>query len=734
MILIKKLTFLVLFFSFTCVVACKSSEDRAEELYQKGVSAIEKEPLMAEKAFKNSLLMKKNNVKAIYGLALVAINQGDSELAFGYMNQVLEIDPRYTVALTGSCRILMNKGSFDLALERCNRALEINPNNIEALNVRTIIQLKLEDMSGSVDYAKQALSLDPKNQQSYLIFSTDRLIAKDNSKAIEYLNKALDIDDRILSIQLVKALVLENNSQLTAADETYQKIIKLFKNSSFARKCYVFFLLRQGYKDRAEMQLRLIEKSATPKDIWAKLDVVRFVTSQRGAKAGQIELENYANSESRNYELAFLLLDLYRVQNESEKEDALLDSLLKKAGDTPDGYKARGMLAEKFIRLGKSVDAINLINKILQKDNRNQQALILRANLAIDAKDYESAIADLRIVVTDSPKSNLTALMLAQAYEGVGLLALAEDQYKNAFKNSGHSQNYGVPYSEFLLRTKQPLRAAEIVKQTVDGGSKLEISHGIDNQNRIYHALLFINMVNDKTPSVYFNPSDIGSADIESIHSIVSTYQIVGKDKEAIEFLNNIYVKNPFNAAIGLLLGKVYDSVGETSKAIKIITNTIAHESLNSQAYQLLALLQIKSNQYENALQTVNRGLSYMSDDFELNLMKANVYAASGRIEESIHQYERLLEERPYSIMASGKLALLLLKYRTDSISMNRMYKLAKVAKNSELPEFLDTYGHICYKLGKLVEAERSFRMVAYKKSKVNFTRHHFESDPSAKK
>jgi predicted Zn-dependent protease len=56
---------------------------------------------------------------------------------------------------------------------------------------------------------------------------------------------------------------------------------------------------------------------------------------------------------------------------------------------------------------------------------------------------------------------------------------------------------------------------------------------------------------------------------------------------------------------------------------------------------------------------------------------------------------------------------------------MNRAYELAKTAKDSRVPEFLDTYGQVCYKLGKLDEAEKALNSAVYKKPRIAIFRYH---------
>ena len=387
--------FFITLFLLICIASCSSPEEMAEKYYEKGMALLEKDPDKAKLEFQNALQIKKNMTKAMYGIALVAEQKGDWKATFGLMNKVLQQDPKHVGALVKTGQLLLAGGKLDVALERSNRALQLDKNNVPALNLHAAVKLKLDDSKGAIEYANLALAKDPGNQDAYVVLASERLLAKDETKAIEYLDKALAKDEKNLSIHLIKIKALENLSRTKEVEQNLQKVIKLFPDSAYARKTYAQFLLKFERKDEAEQQLRAIAALA-PKDIQAKLDVVKFLIATKGAETGRRELEGFVKKEPENYELAFALVNLYRAQKNQTDEDKLLNQISQKAGDTTNGFKARGLIAYKLILAGKKVEASKLLNTILEADKTNQQALTLRANLAIDAKNYDAAIADLR--------------------------------------------------------------------------------------------------------------------------------------------------------------------------------------------------------------------------------------------------------------------------------------------------------------------------------------------------
>ena len=743
---------LIPLFLLICIVSCSSPEEKAEKYYEKGMALLEKDPDKAKLEFQNALQIKKNMTKAMYGIALVAEQKGDWKATFGLMDKVLQQDPKHVEALVKTGQLLLGGGKLDVALERSNRALELDKNNVPALNLHAAVQLKLGDSKGAIEYANLALAKDPGNQDAYVVLASERLLAKDEAKAIEYLDKALAKNEKNLSIHLIKIKALENLSRTKEVEQNLQRVIKLFPDSTYARKTYAQFLLKYERKEEAEQQLRAIVVSA-PKDIQPKLDVVKFLIATKGAEAGRKELESFVKKEPENYELAFALIDLYRVQKNQINEDKLLNQISQKAGDTPNGFKARGLIAYNLILAGKKDEANKLLNKILEADKSNQQALTLRANLAIDAKNYDAAIADLRAVLGDSPDYSKASLMLATAHEASGSPELAEEHYLKAFESSKLTPEYGMPYVDFLMRRKQLERAEKALQDMSDANpnnalvmralAQFKISRGdfVGAQeladkakkiganstvtDQILGAISLSKNDVEGTISAFKRAYEANPNDSESLVVIVKSYVQAGKPKEALAFIDNVLKANPSNTVAKIIQGQLYTLTGNHQQASQAFNEIIQAQPNNPVGYQQLAILQQSQNQMAEAEITVNKGLIASPKDFALKLSQASIFETTKRFEEAIKVYEEMMIVRPDSDILANNLASLLTDHRTDKASMSRAYELAKVSKDSQIPQFLDTYGWASYKTGNFDEAEKALKTAIVKSPEVAIFHYH---------
>ena len=744
--------FFITLFLLICIASCSSPEEKAEKYYEKGMALLEKDPDKAKLEFQNALQIKKNMTKAMYGIALVAEQKGDWKATFGLMNKVLQQDPKHVGALVKTGQLLLGGNKLDLALERSTKALELDKNNVPALNLHAAVQLKLGNPKGAIEYANLALSKDPGNQDAYVVLASERLTVKDEVKAIEYLDKALAKNEKNLSIHLIKIRALENLARTEEVEKNLQRVIKLFPDSAFARKTYAQFLLKFERKDEAEQQVRAIAASA-PKEIQPKLDVVKFLIATKGADAGRNELESFVKKEPENYELAFALVDLYRAQNKQTELDKLLNQISQQAGETASGYKARGQIANNLISIGKKEEASKLLNAILEADKSNQQALTLRAGLALEAKNYDAAIADLRAVLGDSPDFSKASLMLATAHEAAGSPELAEEYYLKAFESSKFMPEFGMPYVDFLMRRKQQERAGKALQDMSDaypnsayvlralaqfkissgdfvGAQALadkakEIGANSTVKDQILGAISLSKNDFEGTISAFKRAYEANPNDSESLVVIVKSYVQNGKSVEALAFIENVLKNNPNNTVAKIIQGQLYTLNGDKQLASKAFNEIILAQPNNPVGYQQLAILQQSQNQVAEAETTVNKGLVASPKDFALKLTQASIYEATKRFDEAIKVYEQMMLVRPDSDILANNLASLLSDHRTDKASMTRAYELAKTSKDSQIPQFLDTYGWASYRVGNFDEAEKALKAAISKSPEVAIFHYH---------
>ncbi len=746
-----KATLLITLISAT-LVGCSTPEEKAQSFYKKGMALLEESPEKAKLEFQNALQNKKNMTDAMYGLVLVAERQSDLKATFGLLNNVLEQDPKHEPALVKRGQLLLAANKVDKALIDSNKALELNKNDPAALILHAAVMLKLDDRSAAVDYANQALKIDPNNPNANIVLATERMVAGDYPKAIEYLDSGLAKNPKNLVIYFIKINAYEKLKQLDNAQKLYEKMLVDFPTNTGIRKSYVQFLIAHENKVEAEKQIRKIADDS-PKEITPKLDVIRFVFAVKGREEGIKTLDNYIKENPKEYQFQFALVDVYQAEKNDLAADTLLNNIVKEAGTSEDGLKAKGIIASNLLQNNKKEEAKKLATEILNLDKRNEQALLIKASLEIDAKQFETAIIDLRSILHDTPNSQRALLMLASAHEAAGSPELADEQYLKAFQVSKSSPQVGILYAAFLNRRNQPERADKIYE---------DILKKHPDNNEAFSAVAKAKMlkgdyagaqalaeqakkigVNDIAADQILGDVFAGKKDMQasiaafkraheaapnnaqSIAAIVGTYLQFGKTKEANEFIDSVLSANPNNKDAQLMKAQLAMMLGNQNKSLAEFEQFIKENPKLIIGYQQLGLAYSHANKPEQALTTLKAGLVIEPKNVTLRMTIAGIYEQIKQYEEALKAYEDLYVEFPKESVLANNIASLMADNRTDKASLDRAYALAQTLKQSDLPQYLDTLGWVSYKVGKVDEAVIPLEKATQKMPKVAIFQYH---------
>ncbi|NWG87681.1 MAG: tetratricopeptide repeat protein [Hydrogenophilaceae bacterium] len=459
---IRRRLILVLALPLLVLLGCSSPTEKADAFYRKGMALFEKggkeDLVQADLEFRNAIMIKRKFPEAIYGLALVAERQGKFPEMFSYLNQTLDLDPNHLQAQVKMAKMLLGAGQLDRAREISERTSNLHPEDPSVQVLQADIKQAGGDSAAALRLVQAVLSKNPDHLDALEFMATERIAAGQPEAAVEHAERGLRVDAGNIRLQLVKVQALDKLGKLDDAEAVLRGLIRQHPDNRTFQNSLIQFFLAHDRRDAAEAELRAVA-ARSPADVQARLEVVRFVQATKGTKAAIADLEASIRKEPNNYELKFALAGLHQGQNDRAAAEAVIRSVIAAAGDNRDGLKAKGILAGYLLAAGDKDRSMALVREILTKDARNEQALVLKANVALDEGKVDGAIADLRAVLQDVPDSSRALLLLARAHELQGAFELAEDHYVRAFQASRGDVNYGMAHAEFLMRRGQSARA-----------------------------------------------------------------------------------------------------------------------------------------------------------------------------------------------------------------------------------------------------------------------------------
>jgi tetratricopeptide (TPR) repeat protein len=725
------------------ISACSSPTDRANHYYEKGIALADKDPNEAIKQLQNALQLNKGMSQAYFALAKIAEKKQDYPSAFSNYSQVVELDPKNLEAQNKLGRLYIGGGKVDLAMQASEKILAIDTQNLDGLALRAMALLKKNDNKGAVEFANKVLSKNPDQIEALSVLAFERFTAKDEASAMKYIELGLKQDPKNISFWALKGNVFEQISDISNASICYEKIVELSPDNLDFKRTLVEFYLKNHLMDKAESQLHAIVDQF-PTEIKHKIELVRFLIASKGVEAGRKALEAFVEKEPKNFSLKFSLVDLYQQQKDMEAAEHLLMGIVNQAKDSPDGLKAKGMIANIAISTGDKSKAQTLADEVLAVDKGNEQALLIKASLEIENKSIDAAVTDLRLVLKGAPNSARALLLLGSAYETSNSLDLADEQYNKAYQASKLAPPYAIIYAKFLLKRNQVARADDILNDAVKAYPKdislllmladIKIFRGDwDTVQAIADRLKSSGDQTESVNKIMLALTDAKKKSVQSIDSLKQTYASdpstknlsvliqaylrAGQNQQAYTYLNSILLKTPNNVDAITLQGQLFMHESEYTKAEQVFKTLLEKTPDNLVGYRMLSSVYLHNNKFKEADELIKSGLIKSPADFELTMNQAALYERTARPEDAIKVYESLLKSHSDSDVVLNNLASLICETRKDKASLDHAYALAKKIKLTEVVQFKDTLGWASFKVGKNNDAQALLEEVVARKT-----------------
>jgi tetratricopeptide (TPR) repeat protein len=375
-----------------------------------------------------------------------------------------------------------------------------------------------------------------------------------------------------------------------------------------------------------------------------------------------------------------------------------------------------------------------LIAEVLQKNPRDDDALIMRATIALQQNDPTGAIADLRAVMRDQPNSVALQRTLAGAYIAKGDLALAEETLRAAMQVAPNDTGVIIELSQLLARTDRAAQGVTLLEETVKrlpdntpvrealaraylaaGNLKGARDSAEDLKRRLpqsaagfYYAGLIAAQEKrwDESQTNLETALGLQPQRMDVLTSLVRLQVARGAHDAAIARVQATLAQAPKNIELLNLLGELYFARKDFSHASDMFARASIQEPLQWQPHRNLARVKLAANDPDGAISEYQAALKLAPAEPQLVADVAQVYEKQGRIDAAIAGYETLYRQNPrVQQFAANNLAMLLVTYKSDQPSLDRARDLTSAFVTSDNSMLLDTVGWVRFKRGEYREA-----------------------------
>jgi tetratricopeptide (TPR) repeat protein len=713
--------------------ACGSAESRKAHFMAKGQSYLAAGNLeKARVEFRNALQIAPTDADARYENGYVAELLGQPRDAVNYYQGAIEANPGHLAARAHLGRLLLLSGMADRALEVVKPGLDSHPDDAGLLTIRAVARSRQGDLQGGIADAERALTLAPDSEDGVAALAGLYDAAGRSGDAQRLLEDGARRLPNSIDLRAALAQQYAKSGEPAKLEAVLKQIIALKPDEPGHRVRLAQFYASAGRYDEAEASLRQAIHdlpSSTP----LKLSLVELLASRQGPETATRTLASMAEANPKDTSLQFALARLYESQGRLDQAGATLHAVIDRDPKAASALQAKNALAELAIRGNHRDQAGKLIAEVLEQSPRDNDALLLRASLSLDAGDPKSAIADLRAVLRDQPNSVAILRTLAQAHQQNGEPALAEEVLRRAVAANPGDGPAALDLVALLSRTGRLTEARALAEDLVkrDPGNPNYLLAAFRAQAALkdygaardtaaaasaahpdaplgsYLSGLIAEAQGHTAEALkdYSRALELGPNAVEPLDALVRLLVDTHQAAVAHERLQAIAAAQPKNAHARSLDGEVLLALKRYPEAGAAFDVAIALDPQILAPYHGLALVRLAGKDPDGAIAAMTRAQAAARPAESASLALAQLYRELGRTDEAIRTYEAILQQNPKSDVAANNLAILLVSSRSDPKSLQRAQALVSRFADTPVVQFMDTDGWVRLKTGDVNDA-----------------------------
>jgi tetratricopeptide (TPR) repeat protein len=689
--------------------------------------------------FRNAMQIQPKDPDALYLDGRVAEQRGDFRQAAGLYQAAIDAKPDYEQARASLGKLLVFGAGPQRALEIIGPAILTHPNSPDLLAVRAAARHQLKDDDNARADAERAVQLAPTNENAIAVLAALYAQAGDNSRAISLVSGAvrqlpLSADLRGILVNLYLA-----TAQPDMAEEQMRKIIDIKPHEMSFRAQLAMHFARAHKLDAAQGVLEdavaaFAKNKERSKVDEAKLVLVDFIATHRSREQGEQTLRGFIAQEHGDLDLRLGLGALLQRTGAMPEAIAAYQEVITRDGLGAKGLGARNRVAAIQVSQGHLDPARQLVAEVLQKNPRDDDALILRADIELASNDPTGAIADLRAVLRNQPDSVPLQRTLARAYMKKGESALAEEALRAAVNAAPNDPSARIELAQLLTQGGRAEQAAPVLEEAVRRmPQNPQVREALVRTYLAKHDLAAAKTAAEDLKTLRADSAagfylagviayeqkrledsqrelerslELQPGAFEPLAMLVQVETARGKPALAVARVQSAVDRDPKRAQTLNLLGELYLQHRDFQRAIEVFTHATTLDSRWWLPHRNLALAKTALNDTQGAILEYEAAAKIAPAEPQLVLEATVFFEKQGRIDAAIAGYEALYKSNPLvQVLAANNLAMLLVTYKTDRASLNRARDLTSGFMSSDNSSLLDTNGWVRFKLGEYREA-----------------------------
>ena len=445
---------------------CSSAQVRFQDYLKRGEQFLAQGNLPAASVeLRNALQIEPKSGTALYDLGRVVESQGDFRRAAGLFQAAIDVEPANTKARVDLGTIYCIGGAPREALATILPALALHPNDPDLLTVRAAAEHGLKEDDLALTDAEHAVRLAPAHENAVALLAMLERQDGHPDQALALVNEAVRQAPSSVNLRRLLAGLYLASGQFIPAEAQMSALVALRPRELPLRVGLANLYLKAGNPAAGQAALAAAVQ-ALPDDDDAKLALADFVAVSRSPAEGRQILVGYLAQKPDDDNLRFGLAMLQERAGDSAAASATYQQIIGRDGNAGKALAARDRMAAIEAAQGQYPLALHTVGQVLAVSPTDDDALILRASIALRQHDAATAIEDLRAVLRDQPDSLPLLRLLTRAYVTKGDMALAESTLRSAMSAHPTDILTRLDLAALLQQTQRTDQAIALLQAT----------------------------------------------------------------------------------------------------------------------------------------------------------------------------------------------------------------------------------------------------------------------------
>ena len=704
---------------------------------------------------------------------------GDYDEAIIQYKNALQIDPNLASAHRFLAESYLRTDRIREGYWELGETIRLDPGDVESRISYATLSLATNQTDGLVEQVEKISELAPDNAKGQLLLGQTYASFERFDEAEAALRKAIELDPEDRSSYAVLSTVYSRTGRAVEAEVTLREGIG--QNSDPLLWTLLAQLLFDEERfDEADVALRgaidastqVIEESDDPAESeYAELSnayknlAVAYFQREDDAQAVATLEEGIESLPGNNRELVSILARYFDEKGQGDKAEELLlkasaldtsdpepfllvSNLRGRSGDlagaleyadraleaNPDSTEARLRKAELLIDLGsrekdeaQMAAGRDIVTAVLNEDPTSPEGLFVLSKVQIADGDLDSAIDSIREALAGKPNWSQGHFILGSALLLKGENNRARSELARAVElNPGllearrlliglHGRlgehEYAVENGEIYLvaRPDDYLTRILVAQSLVRLGrvdDAIELVEAIPPDSRSLEALFALGRLKAAQGDLASARENMLAAnemlpnDARILEVLLGFDRAEGKISHSIKRVNEAIKVKPedgdlhrLKGVIGMMSGDQYAGEAGLKRAIELNPNDLA-------AYQFLAQLYASTGRTEETIALYEAATENQPNNAAAHHMLGMLYEMTGKPDQALKEYAAAIEINPEAAESKNNLAYLMAQREGEDL--DQALKLAQEAKAAmpDSPNAADTLGWVLYQRG----------------------------------